>query len=191
MQLLRPLNSPIRQQGFSFFEVVATLGVVGVSLSLVVPSLSSVTASNLRANGINELVATLHVARNEAITRNEPIVVCPSLDGETCAPVAWEAGWIRFVDSNGDFGVGDGEHLLGATAPLGGLRIRTDAFGTAFGYAPSGRVSSPDQGLSGGDFTFCPASNPVDARVLAVSALGHTVLAERHADGQEPDCSVG
>ncbi len=191
MNLLRPFNGPARQHGFSFTEVVATLGVIGVSLSLVVPGLSSVTASNLRANGINELVGTLHVARNEAITRNEPIVVCPSEDGKTCAPVAWETGWIRFVDTNGDFGVGAGEHLLGVTAPLSGLRIHTDAFGTAFGYASSGRVSSPGRGWSGGDFTFCPAANPADARVLVVSALGHTVLTERGANGQEPDCSVG
>jgi len=188
MQFLRPPGGPIRQQGFSLSEVVATLGVLGVSLSLVVPSLSSMTASNLRATSINELVATLHVARNEAITLNEPIVICPSQDGETCAPVAWEAGWIRFADANGDFVVGAGERLLGTRAPLPGLQIRSDAFGTAIGYLPSGRVSSPDRGLSGGEFRFCPAGSPADARVLAVSALGYAVLAERHARGQEPDC---
>jgi len=192
MQLLRPPDgpsySPGRQHGFSLSEVLATLGVLGVSLSLVVPGMSSVTASNLRANGINELVATLHVARNEAITRNEAIVVCPSEDGATCAPVGWEAGWIRFVDANGDFGLGDGERLLGATGPLAGLLVRTDAFGTAVGYAPSGRVSSPDHGLSGGEFTFCPTGNPTEARILALTALGHPVLAERRAGEEEPDC---
>jgi type IV fimbrial biogenesis protein FimT len=190
MQFLRPPGSPIRQQGFSLSEVIATLGVLGVSLSLVVPSLSSMTASNLRATSINDLVATLHVARNEAITLNEVIVICPSQDGETCAPVAWEAGWIRFVDANGDFAVGAGERVLGTRAPLAGLQIRSDAFGRAFGYLPSGRVSSPDRGLAGGEFRFCPASGPADARVLAVSALGYTVLAERHTNGQEPDCPM-
>lgn len=191
MQLLRPGNDPGRQRGFTFGEVVATLGVLSVSLSLVVPSLSSVTQSNLRASGINELVATLHAARSEAITRNQSIVICPSEDGETCAPVAWETGWIRFIDANGDFGVDPGERLLGVSPPLGGLRIQTAVFGSAVGYAPSGRVSSPTRGQTGGDFSVCPISNPENARVLAVSALGHPVLAERHADGQEADCSMG
>ena len=190
MHFLRPFNGPVREQGFSVTEVLATLGVVGVSLSLAIPTLSGVTASNLRANGINELVATLHVARNEAITRNEAIVVCPSEDGATCAPVGWEAGWIRFVDANGDFGLGDGESLLGSKGPLAGLRIRTDDFGTAVGYAPSGRVSTPENGPSGGEFTFCPAGSTTGARVLALSALGHPVLAEQRAGGQEPDCSM-
>lgn len=190
MQFLRPMNGPSGQQGFTLSELIATLGVIGVSLSLVVPALSSVTASSVRAGGINELVATLHVARNEAITRNEPVVVCPSRDGESCDPVAWESGWIRFVDADGDFDLGPGEHVLGASAALGGLHIRTETFGTAFGYTASGRVSSPGQGWSGGEFTFCPASNAADARVLVVSALGHTVLTARYPDGQDPDCRI-
>ena len=76
------------QRGFSLGEILATLGVAAVSLSLVVPSLDSVTRSNRRASAINELVATLHVARSEAITRNASVVVCPSQDGQTCAPVS-------------------------------------------------------------------------------------------------------
>ncbi|MDP2325285.1 MAG: GspH/FimT family protein [Gammaproteobacteria bacterium] len=191
MQLFRSGNGPGRQRGFTFGEVVATLGVLGVRLSLVVPSLSSVTESNLRASGINELVATLHTARNEAITRNQGIVICPSVDGETCSAAPWEAGWIRFIDTNGDFGVDPGERLLGVSPPLGGLRIQTVVFGPAIGYAPSGRVLSPTRGQTGGDFSFCPVNSPENARVLAVSALGHPVLSDRHADGQEADCSVG
>lgn len=95
MQISRSHPDPGGQRGFTLGEVLTTLGVLGVSLSLVVPSLDSVTRSNLRAGAINALVATLHVARSEAITRNAPIVVCSSQDGLTCARVAWEAGWIR------------------------------------------------------------------------------------------------
>lgn len=190
MQISRPHPGPGGQRGFTLGEVLTTLGVLGVSLSLVVPSLDSVTRSNLRASAINELVATLHVARSEAITRNAPIVVCPSQDGLTCAQVAWEAGWIRFVDSNGDYRANAGETVLGATPPLAGLRIRTEAFDTAFGYAPTGRVAAPDGAQGGGDFTFCAGDNGADAQVVLVSALGQPILANRHADGREPDCSV-
>jgi len=188
MQPIYPSNHPVRQQGFSLAEVVATLGVLGVSLSLVVPSLASVTASNLRASAINELVTTLQVARNEAITRNESIAVCPSQDGKTCAPVAWESGWIRFVDSDGDFRLGPGEPLLGATPALGALEVRTEAFSGAVGYTPSGRVSSPGRGQAGGEFTFCLVNDPAEARVLAISSLGYPALAAQHADGRQPDC---
>jgi type IV fimbrial biogenesis protein FimT len=185
-----PCPHPGLQRGFTLGEVLTTLGVLGVSLSLVVPSLDSVTRSNLRAGAINELVATLHVARSEAITRNSPIVVCPSQDGLTCASVAWEAGWIRFVDRNGNYKVEAGEPVLGANPPLTGLRIRTEAFDKAFGYSPAGRVAAPDGVQGGGDFTFCASGNSADAQAVLVSALGQPVLAHRHADGRELDCSI-
>ena len=59
-----------RQRGFTLPEVLATLGVLGVSLSLAVPGLDSITRSNLRATGINELVATLH--QLDTIRGNDP-----------------------------------------------------------------------------------------------------------------------
>jgi type IV fimbrial biogenesis protein FimT len=190
MHSSRPHRGPKGQEGFTLGEVLATLAVVGVSLSLVVPSLDSLTRSNQRANAINELVATMHVARSEAITRNTPVVVCPSEDGRTCARVAWETGWIRFVDSNGDYLPEAGETVLGVAPPVAGLQIRTDTFDTAFAYAPTGRVAAPDGGEAGGDFTFCASGNSTDAQVVSVSALGQPMLASHHADGREPDCSV-
>jgi len=195
MQISRSRPGAAGQRGFTLGEVLTTLAVVGISLSLVVPSLSSVAASNLRAGAINELVATLHLARSEAITRNAAIVVCPSADGVTCARVGWESGWIRFVDRNGDYRADAGETLLGASPPIQGLRIRTEAFDQAFGYASTGRVAAPDGAQGGGDFTFCAGGDlggsGAEAAVVVVSALGLPVLATRRADGREPDCSLG
>lgn len=191
MQVSPPCPPRAGQRGFTVGEVLTTLGVVGLSLSLVVPSFSSVARSNQRATAINGLVATLHLARSEAITRHAPIVICPSADGLTCARVAWEAGWIRFVDGNGDFRADDGEAVLGAAPPIQGLRIRTETFDRAFGYTPSGHVAAPDGGQAGGDFTFCAGDSPAGAQVVRVSPLGQPVLAERLANGREPDCSLG
>ena len=182
-------RGPHSQRGFTLGEVLATLGVVGVSLSLVVPSLASVTRSNLRAGAINELVGTLHQARSEAITRNTSIVVCPSEDRRTCAPVAWESGWIRFVDANGNFEADAGETVLGDSPPVAGLRIETDAFAAAFGFGPTGRVGAPGGFEGTGDFMFCGDPSGTDVQVVVVSALGHPVLADRRADGGEAACT--
>jgi type IV fimbrial biogenesis protein FimT len=191
MQIRRQSPCPGGQRGFTLGEVLTTLAVAGVGLSLVVPSLASVARSSRRAGAINELVSTLHVARSEAITRNAPVVVCPSADGRSCAAVAWESGWIRFVDRNGNYSADAGETVLGVTPPVAGLRIRTETFARAFGYGPTGRVAAPDSGGAGGDFTFCPASGGADAQVVLVTTAGRPVLADQLADGREPDCSSG
>lgn len=191
MQKSPAFPAPGGQRGFTLGEVLVTLGVLGLSLSLAVPSYSSVARSNLRASAINELVATLHVARSEAITRNASVVICPSADGLTCARTGWEAGWIRFVDGNGDYRADADETVLGTAPPVDGLRIYSDAFDAAFGYTPAGRVSAPDGGNAGGDFTFCPGANAADARVVQVSPLGRPLLSALLVDGREPDCSPG
>ncbi len=189
MQNSQSRPGPGRQRGFTLAEVLTTLAVAGVSLSLVVPSLASVTRSNLRAGAINELVGTLHLARSEAITRNTPIVICPSKDSRTCAPVAWESGWIRFVDGNGNFKADAGETVLGNSPRVAGLRIETDAFALAFGFGPTGRVGAPDGFEGGGNFTFCGEADGTDVQVVVVSALGHPVLADRRADGGKAECT--
>ena len=71
-----------------------------------------------------------------------------------------------------------------------GLTIRTETFDQALAYAPSGRVAAPDTDQAGGDFTFCANGNSADAQVVSLTALGQPVLASRHADGREADCSV-
>lgn len=182
---------PCSQRGFTLGEVLATLGVLGVSLSLVVPGMSSVTRDNLRAGAINDLVATMHTARAEALTRNRSVTVCPSSNGTDCSAVAWDAGWIRFEDNNDNYRVDAGEAVLGNAAPLAGLRIHTDAFRTALSYGPSGRLTSPDRREPGGEFTFCPVNSSGGGRIVAVSALGLPVLSAQAPDGQAPDCSTG
>ena len=178
-----------RNRGFTLPEVLTTLGVLGVSLSLAVPGLDSITRSNLRATGINELVATLHVARSEAITRNTRIAICPSADGQHCGDVDWDAGWIRFADPNGDFRLGPQEVVLGASPAVAGLRIQSTTFHRGLGYAPSGRPLAPDSDQHSGDFTICAVADEADPQVVHVGPAGAPTLATRQADSRELDCS--
>lgn len=180
---------PRRQEGFTLGEVLATVAVLGVSLSLAIPSLEQASRSNRRATAINELVATLHVARSEALARNATIAVCPTADGQTCARVGWESGWIRFVDGNGNFRADNGEAVLGSSPALSGLTIQSDAFRAAFAFGPAGRVSSPGTSPSGGDFIFCGETGE-DPRVLVLPPLGHPVLAGQRADGRPAACRI-
>jgi type IV fimbrial biogenesis protein FimT len=180
-----------RQGGFTLTEVLVTAAVVGLSLSLAVPSLKEAARSNLRAAAVNELVATLHTARSEALTRNRTVAVCPSADGETCSRLPWDAGWIRFADDNGNFRADAGEAILGSAVPAGGVEIRTAAFAGAVAFGPAGRVSAPDLGPTGGDFLFCGTGGDPAPRVIVLSVLGQPQLTGQRLDGRPADCSPG
>lgn len=177
------------QQGFTLAEVLTTLAVMSVSMSLVIPSLESVTQSNQRASAVNELVATLHVARSEAITRNTQITVCPSRDGATCADSSWETGWIRFEDANRNFRLDDAETVIGAARPQTGLEIQSESFQQSFAYLASGRIAAPGSGARTGDFLFCQGRGTEAAQVVVVGVTGQPLLAGRRADGSDPRCN--
>ena len=181
---------PLRQRGFTLGELLTTVAIVGVSLSMVVPSLASITRSNQRAGAINELVTTLQIARSEAITRNTRVAICPSTEGKTCSRTSWDAGWIRFVDADGDFGIGAGESVLGVVPALEGQSIRTDSFDEAVGYTGTGQVTVPGGRTGGGDFTFCPPGDG-PGTVVILSPVGKVALSHQRLNGRTPDCSAG
>jgi type IV fimbrial biogenesis protein FimT len=82
-------------RGFTVLELMVTVAVTAVVLSIGVPSFLSVIETNRAVTHTNELVATLNIGRSEAVRRGAPIVVCSSTDGATCAgSTDWSTGWV-------------------------------------------------------------------------------------------------
>jgi type IV fimbrial biogenesis protein FimT len=88
-----------RAHGFTLVEVVVTMAIVAILLSIAVPSFRYVTNSNRIAGEQNGLVGDLQFARAEAIKEGRTVTVCVSTDGNTCANTStWQSGWIVFSD---------------------------------------------------------------------------------------------
>ncbi len=89
-------------QGFTLIELMFTVLVGALLLALAVPSFDAAMNSGRVSGQANELVATLQLARMEAIRRNARVVVCPSVNGTSCAGATanW-TGWVAFVDDGG------------------------------------------------------------------------------------------
>ncbi len=177
-----------RQHGFTLNETLTTLAVLGISLSLAIPGLESLAHDNARATAVNQLVATMHRARSEAITRNASVAVCPSSKLHTCTGTTWESGWISFVDLNRNQIIDADEQILDVAPPVAGFAIRSEAFDRAFSYEPSGRVIAADSQQRFGDFAFCTAGEEQATQVVIVNPVGEPALSPRLANGNTPDC---
>jgi len=92
-----------KHSGFTLTELMITLAIVAVLLTVGVPSLKTFMQGNQLIAATNELISALHVARSEAIKLNSRVSICDSSDGKTCALTGdWSNGWIVFVDFDGN-----------------------------------------------------------------------------------------
>jgi len=96
-------SQPPRSRGFTLIELMMTLAIAGILVTMAVPSFSEVIKNNRLITQENDFVTTLNLARSEAIRRSDRITVCKSSNQVSCSGAGgWEQGWIVFNDVNDD-----------------------------------------------------------------------------------------
>ena len=179
---------PSRHSGFTLTELLATLAVSGVVMSMALPSLSGLISDEQRTSSVNELVNTLHLARSAAITRNQSVTVCASSDSLTCQGKAWENGWIAFVDSDLDRRP-DGPELLNVgTAASADITIRSAEFQPYLSYRANGQIMVNRLDENSGAFSICDARGADAARVIVILPAGLPRLSEKPVAGGRANC---
>lgn len=170
------------QTGVTLIELLVTLAIATIVLTLGVVGFRELVASTKITNAANSLVGHLQFARSEAIKRSAFILVCPSGDGERCRggnPAIWNDGYIvvakdkcvsglACVDADGDGAVDDllllrvdGEELRSVNADSAGRpRFIFQADGSA--------------GTTYGTIKICDPADNSDIRLVVVYRTGRT-----------------
>jgi len=91
--------------GFTLIELMVTISIAAILLSMAIPSFVSTIQSNNLTTHTNELISALNLARSEAIKRGVQVTLARKSDTAT----VWEAGWDVFVDKDGDESFADAD----------------------------------------------------------------------------------
>ncbi len=176
---------PYSIRGFTLIETITTLAIACILLALGVPSLKSNIQQNRMSTARNSITTQLNLARNEAVTRNVNVVVCPSSDGLGCKnTMIWDEGIIMFTDNNKSGKLDAEEELLRyINISHGSIRISTTtgrrkAIFDANGYSMGNNVT----------FTFCDTDNQIDPKAVIVSNSGRARLSDNKYDGSLLEC---
>jgi len=131
------------QNGFTLYELLITMLIVGVVLTLGVPNMLAFNQNGRMTSTANDMHAAFHLARSESGRAKTNITICASanaLDAEANCSGTWDQGFIVFVDNNGDIDrSGATETVLrahGAIADGVSLAVADDA--TYFSYSSTG-----------------------------------------------------
>lgn len=96
-----------KQQGFTLIELLVTIALMAVMLALAVPSFVSYRRNSELMSITNNFVAALNAARTEGMKRNMHAMVVPANNDND-----WSAGWVVFVDVNGDGAYDSGDIVV-------------------------------------------------------------------------------
>lgn len=160
MRRIPPSGPAARQRGMTVVELMIVTVVLAVILLIGVPTFRDASLGSRLAAAANDLLASVQLARSEAIKRNQTVTLCASADGATCAGGGgWEQGWI-VRDAAGT--------VIRQHAGLpAGFRILQGGGTTPISFQPIGLGANPAV------FNVCRDTPPgSQERVLSVRASG-------------------
>jgi type IV fimbrial biogenesis protein FimT len=135
---------PTSQKGFSIYELMITLLIVGVLLTVGLPNLSDFTRNSRISSTANDLHSSFLLARSEAARAKSNVTICSSANSTAananCDGGSFDAGWIIFVDLDGDINRNPANEPILRSHPAvdDAIDITTNAGAAYFSFAPTG-----------------------------------------------------
>ena len=186
------------ENGFTLYELLITVIIIGVILAIGVPNFANFTANSRMTSTANDLHASFLMARSEAARAKTAVTICASpnpLDADANCDVngSLETGWIVFQDddrdgvneaSDGNINRDAGEALVRSHAGVEtGVSISTPSMMQYFSFAPSGLGRGNVIGTPLSTVVICDERGNADgpgtdstARALVVTPFGRSTV---------------
>jgi len=179
-----------RQLGVTLVELMITVAIVGILISIVTPNIRpTFTKSSITAD-INDLNSLFQHARFTAVDQQSTVVICPSADFSTCS-TSWTDSKIAFIDANNNDTLDANETLLSSTEALASNRMASNRNIIRFLDSGASSFDANTNAMAQSAIVICPDNNDSNfAKGLYVTPQGRIRLSQdSNDDGRDEDIS--
>ena len=172
-----------KNHGFTLIELIVTVAMIAIVAITAGPDLGTFFKRNKFTTQINGFVSSLNLARSEAAKRVNNVTVCVgnAAQNACAASPSWEAGWIAFVDTNGDAVIDAGETILNVNNSISGdTTIRSAQYISSITYRGDGTATFLLASTSG---TFKICNSEGDERAKAINLMGSGLISQGKKNG--------
>lgn len=173
------------QRGFTLLELMITLAVAIVVLTIGVPSFQDAFRNYRVTNLTNQFVTSLNLARSTAIKENMRVAlrrfdtsVAPVPGTGSPASGGYEWGWIVFADPNNNATWDAGETLIEVAQPVTSTGVTIQGNTNVANYVsfrPDGIPRQTGGGPQNGTITVCKSPKALD---ITISLQGRITTGE-------------
>jgi type IV fimbrial biogenesis protein FimT len=171
-------------RGFTLYELLLTVALLGILVTISLPTFSDTLARARQAAELNSLFHAIHLARKESIRRRQVMTVCASSDGQSCLGIRdWSSGWILFNNTDRDSPpqVDPDETVVLSHSVSESLRISANR--RAFTLRATFRRAT------NGTLVVCDREGRVPPRALVISYTGRPRVTAEKPDGTPYSCA--
>jgi type IV fimbrial biogenesis protein FimT len=169
--------------GFTLVELVCVLAIMAISMALASASFGALIRRTRIDASSRLLFNQLMIARNHAILKSQPVVMCKSHGGRACESLPdWGDGWIIFTDparnricsSPDGLNCEGGGKIVFHQPPLShpGVRVRSNRDTQVLRFNPAGWSEGHNR-----SFYICDPSVPENSKQIFVARTGRSRMA--------------
>jgi type IV fimbrial biogenesis protein FimT len=169
-------------QGFSLTELMIVLVIAAVLLASGLPNFRDMLLRQRLRSTANDMFAAIDFTRTQAIARGERVMMTPADAGGA----DWRAGWIVFIDRNGNRRPDAGEAILAEQGPVPpGLAVSSTLAGAGPAYVAyngAGRSCSASNSMAA-HFGTLSLFLGDGARHIKINMLGRARICDPEQQG--------